>query len=653
VLGAEFSVADVGLVSGRPAGELAGVVEQAVTAGVVERAGGRLRFRHGLIRQVLYEQIPGSVREALHAQAARALAGSGAPAERVAAQLMAAPEAGQEWLWDWLAQAAAALIYRAPQTAAQLLRQALSALPSDDARREELETALVMAAFLLVDSAEVERTARPLLARTTDPDRAAEIAWLLTRALQRVGQPGDAVAVLAEAVTRPGIGPVWQARLQSAQAVSHLLFGQWDQAEQTAGQALADAERVEDRLAAGHALHVLSVVEYDRRNAAGRLGYIDRALAVIGDDPQTTDLRLILLANRESVLEDQDRMAEAGATIREALALAERVGARGLGLISTVAGDYYFETGQWDEALAVLQAIAELPENERLRLLLHGQVALIAAHRGQWQLADKHLAAVQDQTLETVQDRELGYCLLRARALAAERAGGPAGAVAVLGWCLDPAVGQDMPERHLLLPSLARAAFAAEDLATVVVAGRAAAGEASRDPLPAKAAAAGWCQGLADGDPQRVLVAADYYQQAGRPLDQAQSLEDAAVLLAGRGELAAARRAFGTAARLYRELGAEWDLGRADARLRLYGVRRGRAGRPAVSTGWDALTPTEVKIARLVAEGRSNPDIAAELFLSRNTVQTHVSHILAKLGANSRANVVRQALQQADTAPAG
>jgi DNA-binding NarL/FixJ family response regulator len=58
--------------------------------------------------------------------------------------------------------------------------------------------------------------------------------------------------------------------------------------------------------------------------------------------------------------------------------------------------------------------------------------------------------------------------------------------------------------------------------------------------------------------------------------------------------------------------------------------------------GWAALTPTEVKIAELVAEGRSNTDVATELFLSRRTVQSHVSHILAKLGAHSRVDIARE-----------
>ena len=48
-------------------------------------------------------------------------------------------------------------------------------------------------------------------------------------------------------------------------------------------------------------------------------------------------------------------------------------------------------------------------------------------------------------------------------------------------------------------------------------------------------------------------------------------------------------------------------------------------------------------MAYLVADGPSNPDVAAALFLSRNTVQTHVSHILAKLGARSRAEIIAEA----------
>jgi DNA-binding CsgD family transcriptional regulator len=91
---------------------------------------------------------------------------------------------------------------------------------------------------------------------------------------------------------------------------------------------------------------------------------------------------------------------------------------------------------------------------------------------------------------------------------------------------------------------------------------------------------------------------------------------------------------------VYEDIGALWHVRRADARLRTFGVRRGaRVPRRRPAHGWPALSPTELAVARLVAQGRSNPDIALDLLLSRRTVQTHVSHILAKLGARSRVEI--------------
>ena len=73
----------------------------------------------------------------------------------------------------------------------------------------------------------------------------------------------------------------------------------------------------------------------------------------------------------------------------------------------------------------------------------------------------------------------------------------------------------------------------------------------------------------------------------------------------------------------------------------------GDAGELALAAGWEALTPTEVNIAALVARGNSTSDIARGMFLSRRTVQTYISHILAKLGAKSRVEIVRMAMLQA------
>jgi len=671
VLGQEFTVADLAVVTGQSAGQLVGVIEEAMTAGVVGEtadagvtaegtgAGPRLAFRHGLIRQVLYDGMPQPLRQASHLQAAQALAAVGAAPERVAAQVTAAPEptaaqpvvapeAGGEWLLGWLASIAPVLTYRAPAVAAMLLRGALSQIPDGDPRREGLEIALVTVAFLLGQAEEVERVARPLLARTADPDRAAQAAWLLAYTLSQNGRTSEAAAVAETALARPGISGIWASRLLARQAMTMNVLGQRDDAAELGGQALADAERAGDRFAAGYALHALSTVAYHRRDHAAYLRHIDRALALIGDDPQTSDLRLLLLSNRTGMLEDLDRRDEAGATIRQALDLAEKAGTPRLATICVAAAEHYFVVGQWDDALAVLETATASPGFNYIPYL-HGLVALIAGHRDDRAMAEEHLTVAP--ALDFAPHLTVAHRLFAARAMAAEQAGRPEEALAVLAPCLEPPISDGMPDRHVLLPTLTRLALAAGQAATTGAAAQAAADEAAREPTPFRTAVAGYCRGLANGDPAPVLAAADYYKSAGRPPEHAQALEDAAVLLAARSDLPAARQALGDAAALYRDLGAEWDLRRAAGRLRGYGIRPGARGPQARPTrGWDALTPTETKIAYHVARGQSNPDIAAELWLSRNTVQNHISHILAKLGARSRAEIVREAL---DHQPAG
>jgi DNA-binding CsgD family transcriptional regulator len=653
VLGAEFSVTDLAVAAGVPPSDLTAALSAAAEGGVLVPAGPRLGFRHGLIRQVLYEGLPTAVSEALHRQAAQALAGAGAAAERVAAQLAAAPAETEEWAREWLVQALPALTYRAPQVTANLLRRVLAQLPPADPRLEVLQAALVTATRLLMADEELERVARPLLARTADADRAAEVAWQLGYTLLRTGRAAEAVTVAEQALDHPGIKPAWSARLRAQLAMDYAGTGQWDMVTPTAEAALAGAERAGDRVAAGYALNMLAHMATNRRDVPAVLGYIERALAAIGDAPQTTDLRLLLLGNRLSCLADLDRTAEADSVIGEALGLAERAGTAQVGWICAAAACHFFATGRWDDALTVLETADGIPGASYMPILLYGLPALVAGHRDDRQTAARHLAAVSDEDFASTTARVFGQLLLRARALAAEQAGGPGESVQVLALCLDPDVAGDIQERYVLLPQLARAARAAGDSATAAAAAKAAAEEAGRGQLPVHAAAARWCQGLAGGDPEPVLAAAAYYESAGRPVDRAQSLEDAALLLAERGRLAEARRAFITSAELYLRLGAAWDLRRTEARLYAYGIRRGRSRRRArPQQGWEALTPTEAKVARLVADGRSNPEIGAAMFLSRSTVQTHVSHILAKLGAKSRTEIVRQALEHGDAGAA-
>jgi DNA-binding CsgD family transcriptional regulator len=72
-------------------------------------------------------------------------------------------------------------------------------------------------------------------------------------------------------------------------------------------------------------------------------------------------------------------------------------------------------------------------------------------------------------------------------------------------------------------------------------------------------------------------------------------------------------------------------------------AQRGRGERKRPTSGWGALTPTERHVIRLVSEGLGNKDIAARLFVSPRTVQTHLTHVYTKLGLTSRVQLVQEA----------
>jgi DNA-binding CsgD family transcriptional regulator len=76
-------------------------------------------------------------------------------------------------------------------------------------------------------------------------------------------------------------------------------------------------------------------------------------------------------------------------------------------------------------------------------------------------------------------------------------------------------------------------------------------------------------------------------------------------------------------------------------------AQRGRGERKRPSSGWESLTPTEMDVVRLVKEGLGNKDIAARLFISHRTVQTHLTHVYTKLELTSRVALAQEAARHA------
>ena len=80
-----------------------------------------------------------------------------------------------------------------------------------------------------------------------------------------------------------------------------------------------------------------------------------------------------------------------------------------------------------------------------------------------------------------------------------------------------------------------------------------------------------------------------------------------------------------------------------------YATRKG-GGRKRPATGWASLTPAEREVVCLVSEGLRNDAIARRLFIAPGTVKVHLSHIFAKLGIATRAELAAQAASQDLTA---
>lgn len=137
------------------------------------------------------------------------------------------------------------------------------------------------------------------------------------------------------------------------------------------------------------------------------------------------------------------------------------------------------------------------------------------------------------------------------------------------------------------------------------------------------------------------LAAAGLYEPLHCPYEAAQAREQAALALFA-AEDPEADQALLAAEDAYRRLGATWDLDRAAATARRHGVSlpaRHRGG----ARGYGAdLSPREWKVAELASTGRTNGEIAAELFVSVKTVDKHLSAALRKLGVRSRTALARR-----------
>ena len=401
LLGMDFAVSDLAVVLGRGVADLIPAVDEARAVGVLTESGRGLGFRHQLIREALYDEMPISVRAAWHRDAGRALAEAGAPADRVARQLLRAvtgsgvpAEPVDEWMLDWLTRAADLLVGQAPGVAAELLTRAVASTSADPARQGWLASRLADALYRIGDRSAAEQVANRALEHATEPDLLVDLHWTLALCRMLAGESAASLASLDQALALPGISVRHRARLLVLAARTHVTSGAVERAGRVAAEALEAATEAGDGWAMGWALLMLALATSMRGDMAEALPLFDRALEVTASDPALTDLRLLLQLNKAVTLGSLDRHEEALAAAGQARQLADQAGATfRLAQATSALGQLLFQTGRWDDALAQVGAPpGDLTEPAAACCDL-GIAAVISFHRGEVAAARGYLAA--------------------------------------------------------------------------------------------------------------------------------------------------------------------------------------------------------------------------------------------------------------------
>ena len=574
LLGGEFAVGDLAVITDRSEPDLRAQLDEAITGNVLIDNGPYLAFRHGLIRQALYEGTPSAVRLALHGHAAQALAKAGAPLEQVAEQLLAVPGAVESWVVTWLRDNASALGLLAPQITMELIARALATPTLDTPGREALTAELAMLSFGLGGSPEAE--VRYVIGRTKDVERLSEMRSILAHVHSRRGEGAKAVEMLRESLENPDVPEVWKARHEVLTAICERT-GNKDltACEASARRAAKRGQECGDKFATAHGLQELWVVHSVRREHAAAITVADEAIATIADVPELVGMRLNLLDNRLFSLQNLDRLAEVDDTLRFARELGRQHAVpTELHLPAAV---HHYWLGRWDEALVELNGVEQnspevtfygLRESTVTLLLLHGIAALIALRRDDDDAADAHLLAAAELPVASPAERENCDFLVAAQAVAAERDGRIDDAVSLLTPNLKADYSQ-MTLRHQWLPDLARLAVQKGDLALAREAAVQCEDEATREQHPARAyTAALRCRALVTGDPAPAREAVEHYRLIGRSVELGAALEDLAALHNARGDRREALAALEEAVAVYTTFGARWDIERARTRVR-------------------------------------------------------------------------------------
>jgi DNA-binding NarL/FixJ family response regulator len=628
----------------------------------------RFRFRHPLVRRTVYELTPGGRRLGAHERCAKALRERGAPASARAHHAVHAAREGDLSAVALLREAGQAAAQRAPASAAQWFGSALRLLPQSEPSEERIELLLSLANALAAigrfdDAHEAVLEALEIV----PPENEALLVRITTgcaKAEHLLGRQKDAQAHLETALASlRDPNSVEAVRLMIELAVDKFHVADWDEMRNWAARSIDSARQLGDPALLAAALGIQAWAA-SLAGVSVALEQSDEAAELIDGLPDEVLARRIdALAHLAAAEMYVDRFQSAVDHARRGVDLSRAVShGDEFPLLIPALGSCLWILGRPAESAEVIDGAIEAAR-------LIGNL-----HALGWHLFNRTFAAVAEGDLDTALATAeesvelasnlvpgpirghafvaLAYALLergqpeRCARLLVENVGGEELRMIGGGW-----------RAHYLL-FLTRAWVEIGERAAAERAAAAAQACADEVGLPKAAAMATLAAAWLDLDAHDPLQAAERAEAAVALLDEAGDRFDAtrARVFAGRalaeaGETDRAAALLGEAAATYDSFGSVRYRDEVERELRKLG-RRTPTRRPSRERdGLAALSTRELEIARLVVDRKTNPEIAAELFLSQKTVETHLRNTFRKLGISSRVELARL-VEQAEREPA-
>jgi DNA-binding CsgD family transcriptional regulator len=615
-------------------------IDPAREQGLVRDDDGRMEFRHPLLRTAVYHAASPPERRAAH----EALAAIVKDARRRAWHLAAAAVAPDESVAAALEEAALDARERGGWAAAAHAWARAAALSVEDEprARRQLEAARDYTvsggfdrALELIDDA---------LPRTRDEVLVADLRRARGHVELRRGAPIVASELMeAEALRLKDSDPARAAMTLIEGSVAHMMTGDM--------QALEGAARRALELARGHdpvAEVVATIIIGETLLALGRAEEADELLApivpmILAGDVLAMNPEVIGMIGHSAIW--AERWDRAQAVLDRIVDAAREASAVGVLIYPLSARSHlHFRRGRWQSAFADAGESVELArETGQVGLLAHSLTALARVESGLGHGDDAQRNA--REALEIT--RALGSDAIRVYALAAlafdDLAHGRIERVIEL---LDEA--SDVADR-LVMDEPALVQWAPDHVEALARAGDTEGAQRALDRFARQADATQRTWALATAERGRGLLADDfapYFERAlelhdgdGQPFEKARTHLAYAERLRRVKQRADARPHLNAALAVFEQLGARPWAERARTELTATGGPAGTRAEAASAT--DELTPSETKIALLVAAGQTNREVAAALFLSPKTVEHHLSSIYRKLDIRSRTQLAR------------